>query len=75
MLQIIQVLFIYFLLPIANLFTVKDGNLCNQSNTAFNAGERVRYTIYYNVIGMYVNAGNADFVSQSSIYNGARLDF
>ncbi|MEK0423844.1 MAG: hypothetical protein RLZ95_1754 [Bacteroidota bacterium] len=71
MLQIIQVLFIYFLLPIANLFTVKDGNLCNQSNTAFNAGERVRYTIYYNVIGMYVNAGNADFVSQSSIYNGA----
>ena len=63
-------LFVYFLLPILNLFTFNDSSLCNQVNTSFNAGEKIRYTIYYNVVGMYVNAGNAEFLTQSSVYNG-----
>src|SRR5918994_6167481 len=27
--------------------------------TAFQAGEKITYTVFYNVIGMYVNAGTA----------------
>jgi hypothetical protein len=63
--------FLYFLLPFANLLTPKETSLCNQSNTSFNEGEKIHYTIYYNVLGMYVNAGNAEFVTQASKYNSA----
>ncbi len=35
--------------------------ICSQSNSSFNAGEKITYTIYYNVVGLYVNAGNAEF--------------
>ncbi len=35
--------------------------ICSQLNTSFVAGEKITYTIYYNVIGLYVNAGNAQF--------------
>ena len=63
--------FIPFLFPILNIVTPKETNLCNQSNSSFNAGEKIRYTIYYNVLGLYVNAGNADFVTQSTNYNGS----
>lgn len=63
-------LFVYFLLPFIHFLSPSDTALCNQTNTSFNAGEKIRYTIYYNVIGMYVNAGNAEFATQSSVYNG-----
>lgn len=63
-------LFVYFLFPLLNLFGLKEASLCNQTNSSFNAGEKIRYTIYYNVIGMFVNAGNADFTVQSSSLNG-----
>jgi hypothetical protein len=61
--------FLYFLLPFANLLNPKETSLCNQTNTSFSAGEKIHYTIYYNVLGLYVNAGNADFNTQSSNYN------
>ena len=63
-------LFVYFLLPFIHFLSPSDSGLCNQTNTSFNAGEKIHYTIYYNVVGMYVNAGNADFVTQSSSFNG-----
>jgi hypothetical protein len=28
---------------------------------AFQAGEKIQFTVFYNVIGLYVNAGNATF--------------
>ena len=46
----------------------RDG-LCNQINKSYQAGEKVRYTIYYNVIGLYVNAGKAEFSIKSSTWN------
>jgi hypothetical protein len=58
--------FLYFLLPFTNLLTPKETNLCNQSNTSFFAGEKIHYTIYYNVLGLYVNAGNANFSIDSA---------
>jgi hypothetical protein len=38
-------------------------------NHAFKAGERITYTVYYNVIGLYVNAGTATFTTSKSMYN------
>ena len=46
----------------------RDG-LCNQINKSYQTGEKVRYTIYYNVIGLYVNAGKAEFSIKSSTWN------
>jgi hypothetical protein len=66
-----QSLFIYFLLPFLNLFIAKDTSLCNQSNTSFSSGEKIEYTIYYNVAGLYVNAGNATFTTTATNWNGA----
>ncbi len=66
-----HILFLYFLFPILNLFTSKDSGLCNQSNTSFNTGEKIEYSIYYNVVGLYVNAGSAEFITTASNWNGA----
>jgi hypothetical protein len=63
-------LFNYILFPIFNLFFAKENALCNQPNTSFNAGEKISYTIYYNVIGMYVNAGSAEFTTSTTEWNG-----
>jgi hypothetical protein len=64
-------LFVHFFIFISTFFVPRgDNNICNQVNTSFVAGERLRYVIYYNVIGIYVNAGRADFQTQASNYNG-----
>ncbi len=54
-----------------SFFQPKDSGLCNQKNTAFVVGETINYTIFYNVVGLYVNAGKTDFTTQSSNWNGA----
>ncbi len=65
-----QLLFIYILFPFINLFNAADTGICNQPNNSFSVGENIRYTIYYNVIGLYVNAGSAHFSSQTANWNG-----
>jgi len=58
-------MFLYlFQIWMATLLTVlpkQTKELCSQSNTSFNTGEKITYTIFYNVIGFYVNAGDAQF--------------
>jgi hypothetical protein len=44
--------------------------ICSQSNTSFNTGEKITYTIFYNVIGLYVNAGDAQFTVTPSKWEG-----
>jgi len=64
-------LLLHFFLYLSTFFTPRTENtICNQTNTSFLAGEKLKYVIYYNVIGLYVNAGRADFQIQSSNYNG-----
>jgi hypothetical protein len=36
---------------------------------AFQPGERISFTVFYNVMGMYVNAGNATFKTSLEKYN------
>lgn len=42
---------------------------CNIQNTAFKAGEKVTYTVYYAVAGIYVNAGTATFTNTLETLN------
>lgn len=48
-------------------FTIKakapNDEFCGASNTAFNAGEEISYTVYYAVAGIYIDAGNANFTN------------
>src|SRR4051812_43751215 len=38
-------------------------DFCGIRNTSFVAGEQISYVVFYNVIGIYVNAGNASFTT------------
>ena len=40
-----------------------DDEFCGIKNTAFQAGEEISYTVYYNVAGIYIDAGNATFTN------------
>jgi hypothetical protein len=44
----------------ANLLSAGD-DFCGLRNNAFQHGESISYTIYYSVIGLYINAGAATF--------------
>ena len=67
-------MFLYlFQIWMATLLTVlpkQTKELCSQSNTSFNTGEKVTYTIFYNVIGLYVNAGDAQFTITPTKWEG-----
>jgi hypothetical protein len=38
-------------------------DFCGIRNTSFVAGEHISYVVFYNVVGIYVNAGNASFTT------------
>jgi hypothetical protein len=43
---------------------------CAMQNTTFKAGEKVSFTVYYAVAGIYVNAGAATFTNTLETMNG-----
>ncbi len=45
-------------------------DFCNVRNTSFVVGEQIDFTVFYNVAGLFVNAGNATFTSQLERFNG-----
>lgn len=53
------VLFLFLTLPCIRLTAGDD--FCGVRNKAFKAGEILTYTIFYNVAGIYINAGTASF--------------
>ena len=56
--------FLIFCLPL------KAGDdFCGLRNTAFQDAERIDYDIYYSVIGLYINAGNASFTTKLESLN------
>ena len=56
------------MLPFARLGAVND--FCGLNNGAFSAGEVITFKIFYNVIGLYVDAGTASFtVAQEKLNN------
>lgn len=47
-----------------------DSDLCGISNSSFSSGERITLKVFYNVVGLYVDAGTATFSAQLENYNG-----
>jgi hypothetical protein len=44
--------------------TLKAGDdFCGSRNTSFQSGENITYTVFYSVVGLYVNAGTATFTT------------
>lgn len=46
-----------------------EGN-CGVRNTSFVAGEQINFNVFYNLAGMYVNAGSASFTTTLEQYSG-----
>ena len=49
---------------------VADSTFCSIRNTSFKEEERITYTVYYTVIGLYINAGTAVFTTKLERLNG-----
>ena len=47
-----------------------DSDFCGMSNSSFSSGERITLKVFYNVVGLYVDAGTATFSAQLENYNG-----
>lgn len=47
-----------------------DSDFCGISNSSFSSGERITLKVFYNVVGLYVDAGTATFNAQLENYNG-----
>ena len=45
-------------------------NFCGARNTAFRNQEKITYTVYYSVVGLYINAGTAVFSTKLEQLNG-----
>jgi hypothetical protein len=54
---------IIFGLLISAIRLTAGDNFCGIRNTAFNGGESISYVVFYNVVGLYVNAGDASFTT------------
>ncbi len=63
-------LFQFWMAFILSVTPRQSKEICSQSNTSFNVGEKISYTIYYNVIGLYVNAGSAQFTVTPTKWEG-----
>jgi len=61
-------IFIQLFFTLISFFTPADNNICRQPNTSYKEGEKIKYSIYYNVIGIYVSAGKAEFTTQLSSF-------
>ena len=53
------ILFLFILLATKSISAGDD--FCGLRNNAFQQGESISYTIFYSVIGIYINAGAATF--------------
>jgi Protein of unknown function (DUF3108) len=50
--------------------TVYEDGFCGIANTAFRANEQIQYIVFYNVVGVYVHAGDAVFNCSLEKLNG-----
>ena len=54
-------LLINILFAVLPFFGAHQNGICNQNNQVLNHGEKLKYNLYYNVVGLYVKAGQAEF--------------
>lgn len=58
-------LFIWVVIILFSQKLSAGDDFCGIRNTAFQDGERINFNVYYNVMGIYINAGNANFTVAS----------
>ncbi|MDO9156209.1 MAG: DUF3108 domain-containing protein, partial [Sediminibacterium sp.] len=63
-----KILIAFFLLVLVKPLSAGD-DFCGIRNYAFLPGEQISFTVFYNVIGLYVNAGNATFTVNAEKLN------
>jgi hypothetical protein len=64
-----KIIFITIALSIISTRLTAGDDFCGIHNKAFQNGEKIDFTIYYSVVGLYVNAGNATFTTSLENYN------
>lgn len=57
-----KILLFIILLGVSRHLTAGD-DFCSIRNTSFQDGESISFVVFYNVVGMYVNAGDATFTT------------
>jgi hypothetical protein len=55
---------------VQNITDSTADNFCGARNSAFRNEERITYTVYYSVVGLYINAGTAVFSTKLEQLNG-----
>lgn len=63
-------LFLLLLFPMLALQAPQQDAFCGIRNTSFSAGEQIRFNVFYNLAGVYVNAGEASFTTTLVATNG-----
>lgn len=63
--KIRRILFIlsFGIITLSTTVSAQNQDFCGLKNTSFQEGEQITYIVYYNVAGIYVNAGSAVFTS------------
>lgn len=59
---------VFLLLCLYQPLTAGD-DFCGIRNTSFQDGESISFVVFYNVIGLYVNAGDANFTTKLEYLN------
>jgi hypothetical protein len=60
----------FLLLSLCSFKAKPDDDFCGIKNTAFQAGETVTFKVFYNTLGMYIGAGEANFTTTLERFNG-----
>ncbi len=64
-----KIILIFTLLTSISVQLTAGDDFCGIYNKAFQNGEKIYFNIYYSVVGLYVNAGNATFTTTLENYN------
>ncbi len=51
------------IMTLSKMVSAQNQEFCGLKNTSFQEGEQITYIVFYNVAGIYVNAGSAVFTS------------
>ena len=61
---------IAFLFLLMGIRICSGNEFCGITNNAFQNEEKISYTVFYSVIGIYVNAGSATFTANLERFSG-----
>ena len=69
MVKSIRSFFLFIILLLSASSLSADSDFCATDNISFNGNEQVQFKIFYNIIGLYVDAGTASFTTSIAKIN------